>query len=65
VPPTRIWLDPPADRPDPALDERLLAQRIVLASGVVDEAAASRLSAQLLILDAEGDRLVRLRLQDL
>jgi ATP-dependent Clp protease, protease subunit len=65
VPPTRVWLDPPADRPDPALYERLLARRIVLASGVLDEAAATRLSAQLLTLDAEGDGPVRLQLQNL
>jgi ATP-dependent Clp protease protease subunit len=57
--------DPPTDRRDPALDERLLARRIVLASGVLDEAAATRLSAQLLTLDAEGDGPVRLQLQNL
>jgi ATP-dependent Clp protease, protease subunit len=65
VPPTRILFSPPAERRDPALDERLLARRIVLASGLLDEAAASRLSAQLLTLDAEGDGPVRLQLQNL
>ena len=64
LPPTRIWLDPPAAGPDP-LYERLLAQRIVLASGVLDDVAATRLSAQLLTLDAEGGGPVRLELQNL
>src|ERR1700749_2161279 len=64
VPPTRVWLDPHAGGQD-SLSERLLEQRIVLASGVLDEAAATRLSAQLLTLDAEGDGPVRLELQNL
>ena len=40
-------------------------QRIVLASGVLDDAAATRLSAQLLTLDAEGTGPIRLELQNL
>jgi ATP-dependent Clp protease, protease subunit len=64
VPPTRIWLDPHAGWQD-SLSERLLEQRIVLASGVLDDAAATRLSAQLLTLDAEGDGPIRLELQNL
>jgi ATP-dependent Clp protease protease subunit len=64
VPPTRIWLDPHAGWQD-SLHERLLEQRIVLASGVLDEAAATRLSAQLLTLDADGDGPIRLELQNL
>jgi ATP-dependent Clp protease protease subunit len=64
VPPTRIWLDPGAGWQD-TLYERLLERRIVLASGVLDEAAATRLSAQLLTLDAEGDGPIRLELQNL
>ena len=64
VPPTRVWLDPQAGWHD-TLYERLLEQRIVLASGVLDDAAATRLSAQLLTLDAEGDGPVRLELQNL
>jgi ATP-dependent Clp protease protease subunit len=64
LPPTRIWLDPHAGLQD-TLYERLLGQRIVLASGVLDEAAATRLSAQLLTLDAEGDGPIRLELQNL
>lgn len=64
VPPAQVWLDPHAAWQD-KLYERLLEQRIVLASGVLDDAAATRLSAQLLTLDAEGDGPVRLELQNL
>jgi ATP-dependent Clp protease protease subunit len=64
VPPTRVWLDPHAGWQD-GLYERLLEQRIVLASGVLDDPAATRLSAQLLTLDAEGDGPIRLELQNL
>jgi hypothetical protein len=45
--PTRVWLDPNADWQG-RLYERLLGQRIVLASGLLDDDAAARLSAQLL-----------------
>jgi ATP-dependent Clp protease protease subunit len=62
--PTRVWADPHADWQG-RLYERLLAKRIVLAAGILDDAAASRLSAQLLALDAEGDKPVRLELQNL
>jgi ATP-dependent Clp protease protease subunit len=64
VPPTRVWLDPAPGWQD-KLYERLLEQRIVLASGILDETAATRLSAQLLTLDAEGDGPIRLELQNL
>jgi ATP-dependent Clp protease protease subunit len=64
VPPARVWLDPHAALQD-ELYERLRRQRIVLASGVLDDAAATRLSAQLLTLDAEGSGPVRLELQNL
>ena len=64
VPPTRVWLDPDAAWRD-QLYERLLKQRIVLASGVLDDDAATRLSAQLFTLDAEGDAPIRLELQNL
>jgi ATP-dependent Clp protease protease subunit len=47
------------------LFERLLQQRIVLASGLLDEEAATRMSAQLLTLDAEGTGPIRLELQNL
>ena len=60
----RVWIDPHAGWPD-RLFERLLEQRIVLAAGVLDDAAATRLSAQLLTLDAEGDGPIRLELQNL
>lgn len=66
LPPTRIWLDPPPDAGwRDAVYERLLERRIVLASGVLDEATASRLSAQLLTLDAEGAGGIRLELQNM
>jgi ATP-dependent Clp protease protease subunit len=64
VPPTRVWMNPNTQLQD-ALYERLLAQRIVLAAGVLDEDAATRLSAQLLTLDAEGGAPIRLELQNL
>jgi ATP-dependent Clp protease protease subunit len=59
-----VWLDPDADWKG-RLYERLLAKRIVLASGLLDDDAAARLSAQLLTLDAEGTEPVRLELQNL
>jgi ATP-dependent Clp protease, protease subunit len=62
--PARIWMDPQADWRS-SLYERLLEKRIVLASGVLDDDAAARLSAQLLTLDAEGQRPIRLELQNL
>jgi ATP-dependent Clp protease protease subunit len=43
--------------------ERLLEQRIVIAHGLLDGEAATRLCAQLLTLDAEGDEPIRLQLQ--
>jgi ATP-dependent Clp protease protease subunit len=64
LPPARVWLDPHTAWQD-KLYERLLEQRIVLASGFLDDAAATRLSAQLLTLDAEGDSPIRLELQNL
>lgn len=64
VSPTRVWMDPHSAWQD-KLYERLLEQRIVLAAGVLDDEAATRLSAQLLTLDAEGDGPIRLELQNL
>ena len=64
VPATRIWLNPDTGRRDP-LQGRLLKQRIVIVSGLLDEPAATRLSAQLLTLDAEGNGPIRLELQNL
>jgi len=64
VSPTRVWLDPNADW-NGRLYERLLEKRIVLASGILDDDAATRFSAQLLTLDAEGDKPIRLELQNL
>jgi ATP-dependent Clp protease, protease subunit len=62
--PVRVWMDPMADWQS-RLYEQLLKKRIVLASGVLDDHAAARLSAQLLTLDAEGDEPIRLELQNL
>ena len=62
--PVRVWLDPLADW-QASLYQRLLEKRIVLASGILDDEAAARLSAQLLTLDAEGDKPIRLELQNL
>jgi ATP-dependent Clp protease, protease subunit len=64
VPPAREWLDPHAGTRS-KLYERLLAKRIVLASGFLDDDAAARLSAQLLTLDAEQKEPIRLELQNL
>jgi ATP-dependent Clp protease, protease subunit len=70
VPPTRVWLQP-SGYGHARLHEQLLEQRIVLASGVLDDDAAARLSAQLLTLDAEaadegdGFKPIRLELQNL
>jgi len=64
LPPTRVWFDPQADLTSKLYD-RLLAMRIVLASGLLDDDAAARLSAQLLTLDAEGMDPIRLELQNL
>jgi ATP-dependent Clp protease protease subunit len=63
-PPVRVWADPYADWRT-TLYERLLEKRIALASGLLDDEAAGRLSAQLLTLDAEGEGPVRLELQNL
>jgi ATP-dependent Clp protease protease subunit len=63
VPPARVWLDP---GPWPArIYERLLAQRIVMAQGRLDDEAATRLCAQVLTLDAEAAEPIRLELQGL
>ena len=62
--PVRVWQDPNADWKG-RLYERLLEKRIVLAAGILDDDAATRLSAQLLTLDAEHDQPIRLELQNL
>lgn len=62
--PARVWLDPDAGLRT-RLHEGLLARRIVFVSGVLDDDAAARLSAQLLTLDADGNRPIRLELQNL
>jgi ATP-dependent Clp protease, protease subunit len=64
VPETRVWMDPQADWQH-QLYARLLEKRIVMATGILDDDAANRLSAQLLTLDAEGDEPIRVELQNL
>jgi ATP-dependent Clp protease protease subunit len=59
-----VWQDPQADWKD-RLYERLLEKRIVLASGMLDDDAAARLSAQLMTLDADGEDPIRLEMQNL
>ena len=61
--PARGWPDR-SDWPGQVY-QRLLEQRIVLASGHLDDETATVLCAQLLTLDAEGDGPVRLELQGL
>jgi ATP-dependent Clp protease protease subunit len=61
--PARVWFDPAAGQQ--SLYDRLLARRIVMAHGTLDGAAATRLCAQLLTLDAEGTAPIRLELQNL
>ena len=63
VPGTRVWMDPHADWQD-RLYDRLLEKRIIMATGMLDDDAATRLSAQFLTLDAEGDEPIRLELQN-
>jgi ATP-dependent Clp protease, protease subunit len=61
--PVRVWFDP-AGWPG-NLYERLLARRIVIATGYLDGEAATALGAQLLTLDAEGTGPIMLELQGL
>ena len=44
------------------LAERLFEQRVVVLHGALDDAVASRVSAELMTLDAEGDGPVTLRI---
>ena len=63
IQPTRVWFEQ-GEWPG-RLYERLLNQRIVMAHGFLDGESATRLSAQLLTLDAEGNGPIRLELQNL
>jgi ATP-dependent Clp protease protease subunit len=57
-------LTPPPGGRDPLSDllaERLLAQRVVLLHGPLDDLTVARVSAELMTLDAEGDDPVTLR----
>ncbi len=44
------------------LSQRLFEQRVVLLSGILDDTGATRISAELMTLDAEGDEAVTLRI---
>ena len=63
----RPWLPPETGAgrgPDPLSDvvaRRLLAQRVVLLRGPLDDFSVTRVSAELMTLDAEGDEAVTLR----
>jgi ATP-dependent Clp protease, protease subunit len=61
--PAPPWLRETHERP--SIDDRLLERRIVMAHGQLDDEAATRLCAQLLTLDAEGDEPIRFELQNL
>ena len=63
IQPTRRWVEQ-GEWPG-RLYERLLNQRIVMAAGWLDGEAATRLCAQLLTLDAEGEGPIRLELHNL
>jgi ATP-dependent Clp protease, protease subunit len=63
IQPTRIWVEQ-GEWPG-RLYERLLNQRIVMAHGFLDDESATRLCAQLLTLDAEGEGPIRLELHNL
>ena len=63
IQPTRVWVEQ-GEWPG-RLYERLLNQRIVMAAGCLDGEAATRLCAQLLTLDAEGEGPIRLELHSL
>ena len=63
IQPTQVWVEQ-GEWPG-RLYERLLNQRIVMATGWLDGEAATRLCAQLLTLDAEGEGPIRLELHNL
>jgi ATP-dependent Clp protease, protease subunit len=52
----------PDDGWSPTLAQRLFEQRVVLLNGTLDDTAATRISAELMTLDAEGDEAVTLRI---
>jgi len=64
------WLPPPGgpagtaghETMSEALSRRLLEQRVVMLHGPLDETAATRISAELMTLDADGDDAVTLRI---
>jgi ATP-dependent Clp protease protease subunit len=59
---TQVWFQPAEPV---SVYEQLLQRRIVLANGHLTDETATRLCAQLLTLDAEGDGPIRFELQNL
>ena len=59
---TQVWFQPAEPV---SVYEQLLQRRIVLANGHLTDETATRLCAQLLTLDAEGDDPIRFELQNL
>jgi ATP-dependent Clp protease protease subunit len=59
---TQVWFQPAEPV---SVYEQLLQRRIVLANGNLTDETATRLCAQLLTLDAEGDDPIRFELQNL
>lgn len=59
---SQVWFAPPEPV---SVYEQLLQRRIVLANGQLTDETATRLCAQLLTLDAEGDGPIRFELQNL
>ena len=56
------WLEPASISLERELADRLLAQRIILVDGRLDEALASHVTVQLLLLDAQGNDPVTMQL---
>ncbi|MFI5694477.1 ATP-dependent Clp protease proteolytic subunit [Kribbella sp. NPDC051586] len=56
------WYEPTSISLERELADRLLAQRTILVSGRLDDALASHVTAQLLLLDAHSNDLVTLQL---
>ena len=54
--------EPPSETLSETLARRLLAQRVVLLHGPLDDLTVTRTSAELMTLDAEGDEPVTLRI---
>lgn len=56
------WEEPDPSLRDHYLADRLLEQRVIVVGGRLDDSVASRVTAQLLLLDARDDRPIELHL---